>query len=65
MNKGDKVIVKECHKLPELVGAEAVVRSVGLQGPYPIAVEIDGALYGFREEELELATEVPPVFQEA
>ena len=56
MNKGDKVQIKECHKLPDLVGREGTIQKVDLPWPsaYPVAVEIGGSLYGFREEEIEL-----------
>lgn len=44
MNVGDKVIIKECHKIPELVGREAKV--VAVVEPelahYPIKVMLIG-----------------------
>lgn len=44
MNLGDKVIIKECHSLPALVGKEAkVVVLVDLQlTKYPIQVLLSG-----------------------
>ncbi len=70
MNLGDKVIIKECHKIPDLVGKEAEI--IALVKPemakYPIQVELTepikmetpfGTLetkgpFPFREDELEL-----------
>lgn len=70
MNLGDTVIIKECHKIPDLVGKEAKV--VAMVDPsftdYPIQVlltepiAIDTPLgkgetkgpFGFREDELEV-----------
>ncbi len=71
MNIGDKVEIKECHKMPQLIGKIAKV--VAMVDPemskYPIMVEPDepvevetpmGTLktkgpFGFREDELEPA----------
>lgn len=71
MNIGDKVEIKECHKMPVLVGKIAKV--VALVDPqasnYPVAVltdepieiEVPGGVFKtsgpfmFREDELELA----------
>lgn len=65
MQVGDIVNIKECHKIPELVGKEAKV--VAVVDPelakYPVSVMLtDGmpGIMGFREEELEPAiTEMP------
>jgi len=60
MQKGDKVIIKECHKIPQLVGATATVVAVvpvTESNHYPIGVVPDNvfppAVLGFREDELE------------
>ena len=57
MKEGQMVIIKECHKIPELVGKTAeVVVTNGLQlgSKYPIHVAVEGYenAIGFREEEL-------------
>jgi hypothetical protein len=57
MKEGQLVIIKECHKIPDLVGQTAeVVVTNGLQlgSKYPIHVVIEGYenLVGFREDEL-------------
>ena len=57
MKEGQLVIIKECHKIPELVGktAEVVVTNgMELGSKYPIHVQIDGydSTVGFREDEL-------------
>ena len=71
MNIGDMVVIKECHKMPDLVGKTAKV--VAMVDPelskYPIqvttvepmAIEVPGGVFTtsgpfpFREDELELA----------
>ena len=73
MKIGDIVKIKECHKMPELVGREAKI--IGQADPekasYPFAVELTGdpvevetpvgtaimKVFGFREDELEI---LPP-----
>lgn len=57
MKEGQLVIIKECHKIPDLVGKTAeVILTNGLQfgSKYPVHVMIDGSydLVGFRENEL-------------
>jgi len=59
MQKGDKVVIKECHKIPQLVGATATVVAVvpvTESNPYSIGVVPDNVLpptiLGFREDEL-------------
>ena len=57
MQKGQIVIINECHKIPELVGKTAeVVATNGLElgYSYPIRVMVDGyeGPIGFREDEL-------------
>ena len=57
MQKGDKVIIKDCHSQPELVGKEATVYTdagLAMGSRYPILVTVEGGegLYGFREDEL-------------
>ena len=58
MQKGDKVIIAECHKIPEVVGKTAtVVSTENTEGDYPIIVIPDmlpPVLLGFREDELKL-----------
>ena len=70
MNPGDMVIIKECHKIPELVGKEGKVLAMvdPEASPYPIQVVLtekvkittpfgEGETAGpfpFRENELEL-----------
>lgn len=42
MQVGDKVIIKECHKMPELVGKSATITAMGEPGSaYPFAVTLD------------------------
>ncbi len=71
MNIGDKVVIKECHKMPDLVGKAAKV--VAMVDPeadkYPVKVNLDEPLevphpmgklqltgpFEFREDELEPA----------
>lgn len=69
MNLGDKVTIKECHKMPDLVGKEAEIIAVVKPelAKYPIQVELVepikmetpfGTLetkgpFPFREDELE------------
>lgn len=73
MRIGDEVKIKECHKIPELVGEEAVIMALTDQAltKYPVAVKIssgehEGKFCGFREDELELVPKgddgIPPVF---
>ena len=62
MQKGDKVIIKECHASPALVGKDATVYTdagMPMGSKYPILVTVEGreGLYGFREDELELKKE--------
>ena len=57
MKEGQLVMIKECHKIPELVGQTAeVVVTNGLQlgSKYPIHVVIEGYEnpVGFREDEV-------------
>ena len=57
MDKGQVVIISECHKMPELVGKMATVVLInGLESgnKYPIGVIVDGypLPFGFREDEL-------------
>ena len=65
INEGDTVIIKECHKIPELVGRQAIVLKVGALGKYPIIVQVVGDpvvvtspgpsdTFGFREDELQV-----------
>ena len=71
MEIGEVVKIKECHKIPELVGQEAKI--VALVHPeiakYPVAVVFtDGTpgVFGFREDELEPPdTDIPDVFKDA
>ena len=73
MQQGQIVIVKECHKIPELVGQTAIVLQVfpPEAGKYPITVGVQtgehkGKTANFREEELEIlpkGTEgIPDIF---
>lgn len=71
MEIGDKVIIKECHSIPALVGKEAkiIAKADTEISPYPIFVELIEAIeqelpigtlmvkgpFGFREDELEAA----------
>ena len=71
MELGNKVKIKECHKIPELVGEEAVIVAVADQelATYPVTVKIssgehEGKLCGFREDELELVLGIPEAFLE-
>lgn len=64
INQGDTVIIKECHKIPELVGRQAIVLRVGVPGRYPIIVQVVGdpvvtstgpaVTFAFREDELQV-----------
>jgi len=71
MQIGDVAIVKECHKIPELVGKE--VKVIALVDPtmarYPVSVMLVDApsegIYGFREDELEPKADIPDVFKDA
>ena len=56
MEKGQVVIIGECHKIPELVGKTAMVvltNGLELGDKYPIGVVVDGYPFpfGFREDE--------------
>lgn len=80
MKIGDKVIIKECHKLPDLVGREAkIIAEVDAElANYPFQVllteqiELDTPVgkvetkgpFGFREDELEPVAKVPKAFLE-
>jgi len=71
MEIGNKVKIKECHKIPALVGEDAIIVSMMDQelSPYPITVKISSGEYigkfcGFREDELELVPDIPKVFLE-
>jgi len=71
MQIGDVATVKECHKMPELVGKE--VKVIALVDPqmarWPISVVLVDApsegIYGFREDELEPRADVPDAFKDA
>lgn len=71
MQLGDKVLIKECHKAPELVNQEAVIMAVADQelAKYPVTVKLtsgehEGKFCGFREDELELIPGIPKAFLE-
>ena len=61
---GDTCFITECHKIPELVGRQAIVLKVGATGKYPIIVQVVGDpvvtstgpsdTFGFREDELQV-----------
>jgi len=68
---GDKVFIKECHKVPELVSQEAVIMAVADQAlaKYAVTVKLtsgehEGKFCGFREDELELVPGIPKAFLE-
>ena len=71
MKIGDVATVKECHKMPQLVGKE--VKVIALVDPtmarWPISVILVDApsegIYGFREEELEPKADIPDAFKGA
>ena len=54
MKEGQMVIIKECHKIPELVGKTAEVVAVSVGSKYPIHVVVEGYenVVGFRKDEL-------------
>jgi hypothetical protein len=57
VEKGQMVIITECHKMPELMGKTATIlmtNGLELGSRYPIIVMVDGYIepVGFREEEL-------------
>ena len=64
INVGDTVVITSCHKIPELVGRQAIVLKVGAPGKYPIIVQLAGDpvitstgpsdTFGFREDELQV-----------
>ncbi len=71
MQLGDKVLIKECHKAPELVDQEAIIMAVADQelAKYPVTVKLasgehEGKLCVFREDELELILGIPKAFLE-
>lgn len=71
MNVGDKVKIKECHKMPDLVGKLAKVVAVvdpevdkypikvqldeGIDFPHPLGKIVATGPFEFREDELEPA----------
>ena len=69
MNIGDIVMIRECHKQPELIGLEAKV--VALVDPtlakYPVQVQLNEVpgVFGFREDELEPKADIPDAFKGA
>ena len=71
MRLGDKVLIKECHKVPELVDQEAVIMAVADQelAKYPVTVKLtsgehEGKFCDFREDELDVIPGIPKAFLE-
>jgi hypothetical protein len=74
MQIGDKVIIKECHKISQIVGEQAEVVALAVQelSQYLITVRLTssedkGKFYGFREDELEPLSPdygIPDIFKQ-